>query len=134
VLLVLNLQNLEAKRIVAKAATEYHGRILRRLGLTEIIFPERDAGNRLAEHLVAPHLSQSLALTNERELAVIVVPKGRVGCTLHSWRATHSHTLQIVAHLTAEGLPLTTDKFVPLDAGEILIVTGTSADILALGE
>jgi trk system potassium uptake protein TrkA len=130
---VLNLQHLEARTIVAKAGSEYHARILKRLGIEQVIFPERSAGTQLAEHLQAPHLAQWMEISADRELAVIKVPKGRAGCTLDTWRAIHRPSLQILARLSPEGRPLVIDMHVILTFGEILIVIGTHEDILALG-
>jgi trk system potassium uptake protein TrkA len=132
-LLVLNLQHLEARKIVAKAGSEYHVRILKRLGIEDVIFPERSAGAQLAEHLQAPHLAQWMEISEDRELAVIKVPKGRANCTLDTWRAIHRPSLQILARLSAEGRPQVIDRHVILQPGEILIVIGTHEDILALG-
>lgn len=134
ILIVLNLQQLGAKRIVAKAASEHHGRILRRLGVDQVVFPERDAGVRLAESLESPHLAQWMQITPEVELAVVRVPKGRQGCTLDTWTATKKPELEILGHLSPEGKVLTFDAYAPLQAGELLIVIGKVADILALGE
>lgn len=134
ILIVLNLQQLGAKQIVAKTASEHHARILRRIGVQKIIFPERDAGVRLAESLESPHLAQWMQITSEVELAVVRVPKGRSGSTLESWSATRKPELEILGHLAPDGTVLKLDQFAPLQAGELLIVVGKTADILALGE
>lgn len=131
-LLVLNLQHLGAKRIVAKAASQYHARILERLGVSQIIFPEADAGTRLAESLQSPHLTQWMHIAADRELAVIRVPKGRAGAPLNLWREIHGKSLQILGHLTPDGRPLRVDMHMPLEHNEVLIVVGEIKDILAL--
>ena len=134
ILLVLNLQHLEARRIVAKATSEHHARILRRLGVEHIIFPEIDAGRRLAERLQSPHLTWWMDLADGRELAVIQVPKSRAGAPMDVWQATHRPTIQVLTHLSADGKPLVIDRHAPLQAGEILIVAGSPDDVLALGQ
>ena len=134
ILIVLNLQQLGAKQIVAKAASEHHARILRRLGVEEIVFPERDAGVRLAESLESPHLAQWMQITPEVELAIVRVPKGRSGSTLSGWNATQKPGLEILGHLAPDGQVLRFDRFAPLQTGEFLIVVGKTEDILALGE
>jgi len=95
-LLVLNLQHLGAARIIAKATTEYHARILRRLGVGRIVFPERDAGKYLAESLQAPNLIQWVDLANERELGMVSICEARAGQTLSSWRALRRPDLRVV--------------------------------------
>lgn len=132
-LLVLNLQHLGARRIVAKATSEHHARILRRIGTQDIIFPEIDAGARLAENLQAPHLAQWMSV-GDQILAMVRVPKGRSGCPLDNWQASRRPTLQLLSHLTSDGRNLTIDRHAPLQEGEILVVLGSPEDVLALGE
>lgn len=133
VLLVLNLQHLNARRIVAKAVSEYHARILRRLEVENIVFPELDAGVNLAESLQSPHLTRWTKIGEDQELAILHVPKGRAGSTLNIWEATHRPSLQILAQLSPDGRPLKLDKHAPLEAGEVLVVLGKPEDIMALG-
>jgi hypothetical protein len=104
----------------------------RRLGIGNIIFPEHAVGVCLAENLQAPHLAQWMLISDERELAVIRVPKGRAGCPLDTWRAVHWPYLEILAHLTSEGRPLQIDMHAPLNQNEILIMMGSADDILAM--
>jgi trk system potassium uptake protein len=133
ILLVLNLQQLGAKCIMAKAQSDYHARILRQLGVNEIVFPERDAGVRLAESLQSPYLVQWLQISEDRELAVIRVPEERVGTSLKKWREMHKPSLQILGHLTAAGRPLNLDMNAPLGREETIVVVGTVQDIITLG-
>lgn len=133
ILLVLNLQQLGAQMIVAKAATEHHARILRRLGVNQIVFPERDAGVRLAESLESPHLVQWLQIAEDRELAVVSVPEERVGTRLRDWKELTRPSLTILGHLTAAGRALDLDLNAPLGRDETIVVVGPVRDILALG-
>jgi trk system potassium uptake protein len=133
VLFVLNLQHLEAQRIVAKAVSEYHARILRRLGVEHIVFPELDAGTNLAESLQAPHLEHWMPISESSELAVVRVPKGRAGCPLDLWREAQDSSLQILARISPTGKLLKVDRFALLEAGEILVVLGKPEAVMALG-
>jgi trk system potassium uptake protein TrkA len=134
ILLVLNLQNLGARRIVAKAISPYHAKIIRRLGVEDIIFPEMDAGRRLAETLQAPHLTWWTQLDSERLIGLIKVPKSRSGSPLDLWEASRRPSLAILAHLDSSGKPLIIDRHAPLKEGEILLVSGLSSDLLAFGQ
>jgi trk system potassium uptake protein len=134
IMLVLNLQGLGARRIVAKAATEHHRRILERLNVKEVIFPERDAGIHLAEALQSPHLIQWINLPGERELGVVTVPEDRVGTTLRSWKELNRLPLQFVGRLTESGWRLDPDLESPLNRGDTVVVVGPLNNILALGE
>ena len=52
ILTVLHLTEEGIKNITAKATSEDHAKILEKIGVNKIIFPERDMGIRLAESLV----------------------------------------------------------------------------------
>lgn len=132
VLLVLNLQQLGARNIVAKAASDHHARILRRLEVDEIVFPERDAGRRLAESLHVPHIAQYLPIGEHRHLAILRVPEEAVGTELGAWKVLSRPTLQILARLDWEGVPLSLDSEARLKSEETLVVVGSPADIQAM--
>ena len=55
-LAVMVLKDLGVPRIVAKAVTPLHGRILERLGVDRVIFPEREMAIRVAHSLVVPNV------------------------------------------------------------------------------
>lgn len=55
VLATANLVDLGNKQVWAKALTTQHGRILERIGAHRVIYPERDAGEKVA-HLVSGRL------------------------------------------------------------------------------
>ena len=48
VMATVNCKDLGVRTVVAKAATEVHGRVLRRVGADVVIFPNRDRAVRLA--------------------------------------------------------------------------------------
>ena len=52
ILIVQTLKEMGVKQIIAKGVTAQHGKILQNLGVTEVIFPERDAAIRLAQRLI----------------------------------------------------------------------------------
>ena len=51
VLITTNLVDMKVQQIWAKAISESHGKILTRIGAHRVIYPEREAGERVA-HLV----------------------------------------------------------------------------------
>ena len=52
----LNLKDVGVRKVYAKAISEPHGRILRKVGAQEILFPEKDLAINLAERLHNPSL------------------------------------------------------------------------------
>jgi len=62
ILIVQTLKELGVKEIIAKGVTPLHGQILKNLGVTEVIFPERDAASRLAQRIISPNVFEYLEL------------------------------------------------------------------------
>lgn len=69
--IVMLLKELGARRIVAKAHDDFHGRMLEKLGADQVLFPERDMGRRIAHNLVSGNIIDSLELSTEYSMAEI---------------------------------------------------------------
>lgn len=132
ILLVLNLQHLGAQVIVAKAASEHHAGILRRLQVHQIVFPERDAGIRLAENLHSPHITEHLPICENRQLAILRVPDEVVGAPLRRWKALSRSTIRVLARLNQNGAPQSLDPDEKLSAEDAVVVVGAPEELRAM--
>jgi hypothetical protein len=132
--IVLNLQQLEARGIVAKASSQHHADILQRLYVNQIVFAERDAGVRLAEQLHSPNLIWWRPINEKLYVAGVVVSQTRAGKSLNQWLGMRRPSLRILNHLTPQGEPLPLDLDVPLPWSALIIVAGPLEDVLTLGQ
>lgn len=82
ILIVMTLRELGVKEIIAKAVTPTHGRVLENLGVTKVIYPERDAAIRLAHSLIAPNVIEYLELCPGYSIVEIPVPSRLMGKTI----------------------------------------------------
>lgn len=64
-LVVMQVIELGVEEIIAKAVTELHGRILQKLGVKRVIYPERDMAVRVAHSLVVPHSLDYIELSRD---------------------------------------------------------------------
>lgn len=81
-LVVTLLRELGIKDIIAKAVTPLHGRILEKLGVTRVVFPERETAIRLAHGLVIPNVLDYIELSGEFSIVDVPAPAAFVGKTL----------------------------------------------------
>ncbi len=81
-LVVTLVRELGIKNIVAKAVTPLHGRILEKLGVTRVVFPEREMAMRIAHSLVVPNVIDYIELSNEFSIVEVPAPPEFVGKTL----------------------------------------------------
>ena len=81
-LVVMQLRELGIGTIVAKAVTPLHGRILEKLGVSRVIFPEREMAIRIAHSLVMPNVIDYIELSRDFSIVEVPAPAAFVGRTL----------------------------------------------------
>jgi trk system potassium uptake protein TrkA len=81
-LVVMQLRELGIDTIVAKAVTPLHGRILEKLGVSRVIFPEREMAIRVAHSLVMPNVIDYIELSRDFSIVEVPAPDAFVGRTL----------------------------------------------------
>ncbi len=79
ILTVLYLNEIGAKRIVAKALTEDHAKILESVGATEVIYPEKDMAIKTALKLSCPNVLEYLPLISGFGIQEIAPPEKFIG-------------------------------------------------------
>lgn len=83
ILCTLALRELGVRRILAKVNSTQQARVLARLGVSEILFPERDMGQRVARQVSAGFaLGAHAELSPDASLAEIEAPAVLVGRSL----------------------------------------------------
>ncbi|MCL2594409.1 MAG: TrkA family potassium uptake protein [Promicromonosporaceae bacterium] len=81
VLVTGNLVDLGIPQIWAKAITREHGRILERIGADHVVFPEHDAGARVA-HLVSGKMLDYIEFADDFAIVKMRTPSEMIGKTL----------------------------------------------------
>ena len=73
------LKDFGAKCICAKAGSEMHEKLLLRVGADKVVFPERDAGERIANIYGRDSVFDCIELMENHAIYEIAVPEGWVG-------------------------------------------------------
>ena len=127
------LADLGVPRIVAKAVTEPHGRILERVGAHRVVFPERDMGVRVG-HSLAGSILDYFELDPGFAIVETRAPKELAGKTLADAEVRRRYGITVVC-IKPEGGGFTyaTPETVP-NEGDILVVAGEKRRAEAFGE
>jgi trk system potassium uptake protein TrkA len=106
VLVVMLVKELGVKTIIAKAVTPLHGRILEKLGVSRVVFPEREMAQRLAHSLVVPNVLEYIELSRDFSIVEIPAPEAFVGKSLRELglRSRYGLTLIALKRQTDRGL------------------------------
>lgn len=97
ILVTALLRQLGIPRIVARALTELHARVLHAVGAHEVVSPEAEMGLRLARRLAEPNVIARLELGEDAELAEITAPQSFVGKTLVELDVRRRYGVTVVA-------------------------------------
>jgi trk system potassium uptake protein TrkA len=95
VLATANLVDLNVPQIWAKAITTSHGRILERIGAHHVVYPEADAGERVA-HLVAGKLLDYIEFDDGFAIVKMRPPKETQGFTLGESQIRRKYGVTVV--------------------------------------
>jgi len=127
ILAVLNLQEIGIKHIVAKAINDPHRRILEKLGVDEIPFPEKDNAILMAERLHNPSLIDYLPFMKGFGIIELSVPKNFIGQTLRQINLTNRYGVQVVAikEMLSEKIHFIPKADHVLKGSDILILLGS---------
>jgi trk system potassium uptake protein TrkA len=82
VLIGMELLKAGVERVIARANNDTQEMILKRIGITEVIHPERDEGQRMASHLVHSSITDYFELSGDIAIFEIETPKDLIGFSL----------------------------------------------------
>jgi trk system potassium uptake protein TrkA len=131
ILICLYLQEIGVKKILAKALDEDHGKILKRVGATEIIHPERDMALRISRGLSRPNILDFIPLADEFDLVQVGPPREFIGKNLKELNLRAKYNVHIIAikELVPENFVLVPPASFVIKDSDILIMLGKSEDI-----
>lgn len=97
ILVNLALKELGVPKIISKAVSLDQAKVLEKLGVSSIVFPERDMGERLANKLISPEVVEEINLSPEYSLFEIQTPAEFVGKSLGDLEVRARHSINIIA-------------------------------------
>ncbi len=133
ILTTLNLVSLGIPSVISKATSPEHGEILTRLG-AEVVYPERDMAERLANRLVNNSVLDFIQLSEKINISKLITPEAFIGKTVQEVGLRSHFNLNIIAIQNGADVlehVVPTYRFQP---GDILIVSGNKEGIQRFSE
>ncbi|HEV7955902.1 MAG: potassium transporter [Microbacteriaceae bacterium] len=128
VLITANLVDLKIPQIWAKAISKSHGTILRRIGANHVIYPEAEAGERVA-HLVSGRMLDFIEFDDDFALVKMYPPKPIRGISLGESGVRRKFGITVVG-VKSPGREFTyATPDTVISNHDLIIVSGNSLDI-----
>jgi len=124
ILTTVMLKEMRVRRIMAKANTELHGKVLARVGADKVIFPERDMGVRVAHAMVSGNIIDHIELSSDYSVVELVAPKGLVGKTLGEAEIRGRHGISLIAIRRGADVIVAPGADQVIEEGDILVAIG----------
>jgi trk system potassium uptake protein len=96
ILISLYLKELGIERIVSRAISDDHVKILNKLGISDIIFPEKDEAHRLGNRLALKNALDYLPMGEDFGIVEVSPPKSFIGKSLKELQIPSKFNCQVI--------------------------------------
>jgi len=129
IITTLNVKEAGVEHVVAKASSEIHGKVLRRVGADRVVFPEYEAGCALASTLTQPGFLEKFELDPENSIVEVLTPEEFHGKTLAQLDLRNRFGLSVLAIGDGEKFVTNPSPGQMLKKGLVLVVIGSNKNI-----
>ncbi|RKD20921.1 trk system potassium uptake protein TrkA [Caminicella sporogenes DSM 14501] len=132
ILVAIMLKEAGARYIVAKAQNELHAKVLYKVGVDKIVFPERDMGAKIAQSLVSSNIMDYIELSPEYSIVEITAIKEWIGKNLLELNMRAKYGINIMAIKKGTSINISPTALTVIEEGDVLIVIGHNSDLKKL--
>ncbi len=138
ILTTLFIKEIGVPKVIVRASNEHECKVLEKIGADEIVYPERDMGEKLAYTLDKNNVVERLTFSNEYSIVERKVPRSWVGRSIIELNVRRKYGINIIAISNSE---MTEFDMTPMPdrvfaEGEIITLIGANRDLdkIAKGE
>ncbi|MBP6063196.1 MAG: TrkA family potassium uptake protein [Fusobacteriaceae bacterium] len=133
IMITLNLKELGVKKIIAKAVSKSHGKVLAKIGATKVIYPEEYMGRRVAQLAMEPNMIEHIRFSHNFLLVEIKAPAIFIGKTLIESEIRKNYNATVIGiKKEDESFQPNPSAYTKIEKGDmLLLITDTkTAEIL----
>ncbi len=128
----LNVKEAGVKHVVAKASSEIHGTLLKKVGADLVVFPEAEMGCALARSLTQRGILERFELDNDNSIVEVMVPEEFHGKTILGLKLRSHYGVNVLAVSHDQKFEINPDPNQKLSKGSAIVVIGSNKDISRL--
>lgn len=129
ILTTVILDDMGIEKITVKAQSDYHEKILNKIGADHVVHPERDMGKRLAHSLISSNILDYLELSDDYSMVEVRSGKAMLGKTLIDLDIRAKFGCNVVAIRHGKEMNVSPSADYQITEDDVLIVIGADKDI-----
>lgn len=118
--------------VMAKAVDSLHAKVLEKVGVDRVVFPEQDMGQRVARSLVSPSIVDLMDLADGYQIAEVLVPEAWHHRSLVDVNVRRNYGLTVIGIRRGEGFLASPGADMVFEPEDVMVVLGQQADVDAL--
>lgn len=131
ILTTILLKELGVKKVVARAGSEQHGKVLEKVGADMVVFPERDMGEKLVHILDRNNVLEYIEFSESHSIVEVSVPSKWIGKSLVQLdvRRRYGVTVLAVSDSESGNMNISPDPTKPFSGTETVALLGENKAI-----
>ena len=134
ILATLLLKEMGVPKVTTKAKNHTYGKVLKKIGADQVVYPERDMGVRLGKQLSSENLIDYIELSPDYNLVEMKAPPTMNGRTLQQLNVRANYGCNIIAIKNDKEINISPKAEDAIQTGDVLLVIGSNEEILHMEE
>jgi len=134
VMLSILLKEMGIPFILARAQSELHGKVLRKVGVDKVIFPEKETGVRIANNLLMGNLFDAIELSSTISIMDVHVHKDWTGKTMRDLNMRSAYHINVIALKRNGEVKVSPEPDLSFRDDDVLVVIGKNSELSALAK
>jgi trk system potassium uptake protein len=132
IITTLNVKEAGVRHVVAKASSEVHGTLLKKVGADLVVYPEAEMGCALARSLTQPGILDRFELDPENSIVEVMVPDNFHGKTILELNLRRQYGVSVLAVSRDSKFEINPEPNLKLCRDTAMVVIGNNKDISRL--
>lgn len=129
VMATLAAKELGIKKVIAKAQSEFHSKILKKIGADKVVFPEQDMGRKVAHNLNSTNIFDVIEFSPEYSIVEMKVIDDWVGKSLYDLNLRSKYFVTVIAIRREEEVDVSPSALDTLTKEDTLVIIGNVEDV-----
>lgn len=129
IMAIMAAKELNVSRVIAEAKDDLNGTILSKIGADKVIFPEKEAGVKLANCLIYGDFMNFFEITESVNVVEILPKEEWVGKSLKQLNLRNKHSINVIAIKEQDEIVVKLDPDKPLEANSPLLIIVDDKDL-----